>query len=187
MIAAATAAFAVQTITSGGFTAQWKRAEQATRVWPSVEFLRGARLRPSADGMWRVVERVRALAPAAGDTVLLFPNDPDVEARFERPRPPLSSSILFVDQYWDRYVDHDFAVLQAHPPRVVVVGPRNGWRPFQHGWQPDRGAERLGVLLTEKLLPSRYTNAGSVPVSLLKDDFMDIFVLNDHQVTGGKR
>jgi hypothetical protein len=49
--------------------------------------------------MRELVGIVRSAADASTDrTVLLLPNDPNVEAWFDRPRPSLSSAIIFVDQ-----------------------------------------------------------------------------------------
>jgi hypothetical protein len=180
VIASAVIAATVQFIASGQFAGQWARAAETTRIWPDVAFLRGARQRPHADGMWHVVTAVRRLAPAPTDTVLLFPNDPNVEAWFERPRPPVSSCMVFADQYWDRYVDSDFRVLQEQAPRLIVLGPRDYWARFSRLWQRDRAIDRLGKLVTEKLLPQRYTLAEAIPIAFRDgDDFMDLYVRKD--------
>ena len=97
------------------------------------------------------------------------------------------NAVVFVDQYWDCYVDRDFAVLEQRPPRVIALGPRNFWRSFSHGWQPDRGTERLGKRLIEELLPRRYRLATSVPVNCANPDFMDIYGLKDASVGGQGR
>ena len=84
-------AIAIASITAGTFPAAWDRAKSATERWPQVPYLKGARLRPSAAGMLRVVESVWQHAPNSGDSVLLLPSDPNVEAWFQRPRPHLTS------------------------------------------------------------------------------------------------
>jgi hypothetical protein len=167
----------VQSLTSGGFALQWSRAKISNVPWPEVRFLRGARLRPAAEGMRQLVHTVRRLAPAPTDTVMLLPNDPNVESWFERPRPRLSSCNIFADQYWDRYVDRDFMLLHAYPPKVIVVGPRNFWQRFSRLYQPDRATERLGLLIVNKLIPARYGLEASVPIKFADGDFMDVYVL----------
>jgi hypothetical protein len=151
-------------LTAFALIAMWPLAGDQIRAirdcrqpWPEVKQLAGARMRPEADGMRTLVQSVRSLVnPTNGETVLLLPNDPNVEAWFERDRPKLSSAILFTDQYLDRYVDADFAELRAHPPKVIVIGPLNAWRSFSRKWNHGRGAERLIDLVQTKLLPQGY-------------------------------
>lgn len=162
-----------------GFGVQVKAAYNCTESWPEVGHLQGARLRENANGMRSLIERVRALAPdAEADEVLLLPGDPNVEAWFERPRPALSSSIIFADQYWDRYVDADFSRLEANPPKVIVIGPRGRWRQFHHGWQVDRGAERLIDRIQDELIPDRYRHEAEHAI-IYQDigEIMDVYVL----------
>jgi len=161
---------------------QLQAVRECTQTWPEVAFLTGARLRESADGMRELVHEVRALAPRSTDRVLLLPNDPNVEAWFERPRPTLSSAIIFVDQYWDRFVDGDLARLKKDPPEVIVIGPRNRWRFFfMQAWsKPNRGADRLITRVLQEILPRRYTLAHSQAITYMdNEDFMDVFVRND--------
>lgn len=149
---------------------------RADVAWPEVSHLDGARLRPGAAGMRRLVARVRTLA-GPREPVLLLPEDPNVQAWFERPRPHLTSAMVFVDQYWDRYVDEDFDRLAADPPKVVIVGPRGFWRFFQHVVQTGRGAERLIDRLQTELLPRRYTRVAPVKIRFRDgDDWMDVWV-----------
>ena len=136
---------------------------RCTERWDEVGHLAGARLQPSAAGMRALVAVVRREA-APGEEVLLLPNDPNVEAWFERDRPRLSSLFVFADQYWDYLVDADVATLAARPPRVILVGPVEYWRFFHHQFQEGRGAERLVDRVVDELLPSRYELAATVPI-----------------------
>ena len=149
---------------------------QCTERWAEVRHLVGAKMRPAASGMRRLVEEVRRSA-APGEQVLLLPNDPEVEAWFERDRPHLSSLIVFVDQYWDRYVDNDVATLKAQPPQVIVVGPVGFWRQFHHHYQHGRGAERLIDRITRELLPQSYELRATVPILHRgQTDSMEVYV-----------
>lgn len=159
---------------------QWQAARECRIAWPEVSHLRGARLRPKAEGMRELVSVVRRWAPRHDDCVLVLPDDPNVEAWLERPRPALTSSIVFTDQYWDRYVEEDFRRLQADPPRVIVVGPRVCWRPFSRVWHADWGAERLIDCVETRLIADRYRLVGSVAVPLRgMTDYMDVYVRCD--------
>lgn len=169
-----------------GFLPVGESAAACHVAWPEVEHLRMARLRPEAAGMRSLVAEVRGRAPRANDTVLLLPNDPGVEAWFSRPRPQLACSILFTDQYWDRYVDDDFARIARDPPQVIVVGPRDFWRPFARCWHKDCGAERLIDRVQRELLPRSYELAVSVPIRVrTKTDHMDVFVRRDPPLLTG--
>jgi hypothetical protein len=169
---------ALQAMVSGGFNDQWLSAKAATVRWAEVEFLKNARLRPSADGMRNLVNRVRELAPDPRDTVLLLPNDPNVEAWFERRRPALTSLILFADQYRDVYVDEDVARLLREPPRVIVIGPRDYWRSFSHGWQRGTGVERLIDRVLKDVIPPRYGAPEAREISFRNGkQMMDVYLL----------
>jgi hypothetical protein len=150
---------------------------RCTERWGEIAHLLGARLRPEASGMRELIRDVRSFSDQEGSEVLLLPNDPNVEAWFERPRPQLSSAIVFVDQYWDRFVDMDFAALERNPPEVIVIGPRNVWRGFSRQWQANRGAERLIDLVVTRLLPGRYTLRKAQKISFHGGvDYMDVYV-----------
>jgi hypothetical protein len=157
---------------------QLKLAAACTETWPEIRQLVGARLRPEASGMRRLVQVVRSqTGPRKHDAVLLLPNDPNVEAWFERDRPALSTAIIFADQYWDRYVDGDFAKLRADPPRVIVIGPRDRWRRFGRVWKTNRGVERLIDLVQNELLPESYGPGAPQPISIGgATDYMDVYV-----------
>lgn len=159
---------------------QVKTALRCTESWPEIPFLAGAKLRPECEGMRQLVKIVQSKADAGkGDAVLLLPDDPNVEAWFDRKRPALSSAIIFTDQYWDRYVDQDFASLQVAPPKVVVIGPRNSWRGFSKNWHPNKseGVLRLIDLLQDKWLKENYDLQTQQRISYGNgEDFMDVYV-----------
>jgi hypothetical protein len=138
-------------------------SRRCTERWEEMRHLAGARMQPGAGGMRALVAAVRREA-APGEEVLLLPNDPNVEAWFERDRPRLSSLFVFADQYSDRRVDADFAALAARPPRVIVVGPVGYWRGFHRQFKANRGAERLVDRVVAELLPARYALAETVPL-----------------------
>jgi hypothetical protein len=125
-----------------------------------------------------VVAEVRRLAPdPEADEVLLLPDDPNVESWFERRRPALQGAIVFADQYWDRYVDADFARLCEQPPKVIVLGPRHSWRPVSRQWNVDRGCERLIDRALNELLPQHYELVASQEIHYSgKHDYVDIYV-----------
>jgi hypothetical protein len=158
------------------FLAQYSYCRKCTESWPEVTYLEGARLIPSAEGMRQLVARVRQLAPdAQNDEVLLLPDDPNVESWFGRRRPALAGAIIFTDQYWDRFVDEDFARLERDPPKVIVIGPRNFWRPF--AYVRGLGCERFIDLVSNKLLPERYQRLAPQEISHMEvTDYMDVYV-----------
>jgi hypothetical protein len=131
--------------------------------------------------MRSLVKTVRSLAgPEGNETVLLLPNDPNVQAWIDRPSPRLSSAIIFADQYWDRYVDGDFAQLQSHPPKVIIIGPGNFWRPFSREWKINLGVERLIDLISTNLLPKDYRLYSRQPISYRgEEDFMEVYLRRD--------
>ena len=156
----------------------------STQAWPEVRHLAEARVMSGV--RWhacQMIQTVRSFAdPARHDTVLLLPNDPNVEAWFERDRPQFSCAIIFTDQYWERYVDRDCANLQAHPPKVIVIGPRNYWRFFCRGWHVNGAAERLIDLVQQKMLASDYELKSAQEIAYQGGtDFMDIYVRRNEQ------
>lgn len=160
------------------FSGMVSMVAHCTERWPEVRHLQGARLRPEAASMRELVRTIRALVPGQStEQVVLLPGDPAVEAWFERKRPQLSSAILFVDQYWDRYVESDFARLNGQPPKVMVIGPRNYWRRFGWHWRKQWGAERLIDLVQQDLLPERYELHKAQEIRFRGGtDFLDIYV-----------
>ncbi len=77
--------------------------------------LRGQELIAARQQVWALTEPT--------DEVLVLAEDPQLVALFDRPRPPLRGGLVFVDQYPVRALQGDWAWLQAHPPKLVVVHP----------------------------------------------------------------
>lgn len=145
---------------SGAPIQQFRQVAACTESWPEIPFLAGARLRPEAAGMRALTRDVKSLAPdPVHDVVLLLPEDPNVQAWFERPRPHFTSAIVFTDQYWDRLVDEDFRRLERRPPRLIVMGPRGKSDEFNRLWgRVDQGIDRLTARIRSELLPARYVH-----------------------------
>lgn len=101
--------------------------------------------------------RARQLAGPKG-TVLVLPEDVQLEALVERPRPPLVGAIVFVDQYAPRLAADDVARLDDHPPDVVIVHPRrpSAWQRFFRIWSGRSGAERVLRHVLFDMLPRMY-------------------------------
>ena len=173
--AIATVCAAVVLVSMAVLRPQIKIAGQCTAAWTEVPYLRGARLRPEAAGMRSLVGLVRS-ATTPSDTVLLLPEDPDVEAWWDRRRPNLSSAIIFTDQYWPRFVKTDFQRLTERPPKLIIVGPRNFWPVFSRRWA---GADGLLIdRVLNELVPRRYKQIDAHPIQYGgKADFMDVYLL----------
>jgi hypothetical protein len=101
--------------------------------------------------------RARQLAGPTG-TVLVLPEDVQLQALVERPRPPLLGAIVFVDQYAPRLSADDVARLDDHPPDVVIVHPRrpSAWQRFFRIWSGRSGAERVLRHVLFDMLPRMY-------------------------------
>jgi hypothetical protein len=159
---------------------QFKEVMACTESWPEIHQLAGAKLRPDCEPMRELVRIVRSQAdPGTGDTVLMLPDDPNVEAWFDRPRPVLSSAIIFTDQYWDRYVDADFEALRANPPKVIIIGPRDYWRLFSSFWHSNKpeGVIRLIDRVKDELLPRAYDLRFEQRINYRGGtDFMDVYI-----------
>jgi hypothetical protein len=150
--------------------------------WPEIAHLAAARMPAYAAGLRDLVHVVRAQA-GPGDAVLLLPNDPDLEAWFERPRPRLTSAIIFTDQYWQRYVDEDFERLRRDPPKLIVIGPQQTWPQFQLGW--GWAAHELIARVQKQILPAVYFHLGSYTFRNSRggEDVMDVYVRRDSHVS----
>src|SRR5262249_26222902 len=120
-----------------------------------------------------LVQLVRG-ASAPDDTVLLLPEDPNVVAWFERPRPLVSSAILFVDQYPVDRVAGDVDPLVAHPPKVVVIGPQTERQSIE-GW--NTSIVDLVGLAPARLLDGRYRLLKYQPITYHgHPDAMEVWV-----------
>jgi len=139
-------------------------ADEVYEPWPDVPALGAMKVRRELHGAHDAILAVRKLSDGPGDDVFWLPGDPPVEAYLERPRPALSSPLVFMDQYDDRYVDQDVEALLAHPPKLIVLGPF----PKPHIWPYFRREEEWGTMrlidrVQRDLLPGRYERLGILP------------------------
>lgn len=166
----------------------WREVRSSTEHWPEIAYLAGARMPHRGTPIRFLVQWLRSVTEP-NDSVLLLPEDPNVQAWFERPRPRLTSAIVFTDQYWARYVPTDLARLAANPPKIVIVGPRNFYEIWSlrvsdsgRGWG---GADRLLLDGLRPLLNERYALYGSVQIAhpgvsfVEGTDFLDVYVRAD--------
>jgi hypothetical protein len=112
--------------------------------------------------------RARQLAGPTG-TVLVLPEDVQFTALVDRPRPPITGAIIFVDQYAPRLAADDMARLDEHPPDVIVVHPRrpSGWQRFFRIWSGRSGAERVLHHVLVDMLPRFYERDSTFPTTFL--------------------
>jgi hypothetical protein len=152
-------------------------ARKASVTAAEIPYLQGARLRPEAAGL-RALARTIARRTSPADSVLLLPEDIDLEAWWGRPRPRLSGAIIFSDLYWKRYVDHDFAILARDPPKLIVIGPRNFWPHYSNRFG---GADALLIQkVRNELLPRHYRLLPPQKIDYqFRPDFMDIYLRVD--------
>ncbi|HEX4338976.1 MAG TPA: hypothetical protein VH062_23880 [Polyangiaceae bacterium] len=125
----------------------------------------------------RAAARARELAGPAG-TVLVLPEDEEFVGLIDRPRPPLTGAIVFVDQYPARLLAGDIAALDAHLPDVIVLHPRRerDWRAVFHTWTIGSAAEHMMEHVL-KVLPRRYALDSSYPSIFFWDQGeIDVFV-----------
>ncbi len=164
---------------SPSMSVQVHDASQCVEKWPDIPYLSGVRMRPSADGIHQLVQFAESYTTPE-DQILLLPDDPNFRAFFDRPVPHLSCATIFVDQYWDRYVEADYIRLAANPPKIIIIGPRLFWRRFSRRFHTNWGTERLIDKVVDDLLPHRYTLARSQIISHQgKTDYMDVFIRQD--------
>ncbi|MBU0581292.1 MAG: hypothetical protein KKA19_08955, partial [Candidatus Margulisbacteria bacterium] len=150
-----------------------------TETWPDVKYLDGAKMRPAAQGMYEVVKVVRENS-TKDDEVLLLPNDVHVESWFDRKRPQLTSSIVFTDQYWDKYVDEDYSRIKRSLPKIIIIGPRFSWSILSDAWSKSKGVDRLIKKVQNELLPEAYELHESQVISVHGEiDYMDVYVRKD--------
>ncbi|HVW29330.1 MAG TPA: hypothetical protein VHC69_28380 [Polyangiaceae bacterium] len=122
--------------------------------------------------------RARQLAGPKG-TVLVLPEDVQLEALVDRPRPPLVGAIVFVDQYAPRLARDDIARLDDHPPEVVIVHPRrpSAWQRFFRIWSGRSGAERVVRHVLFDMLPRMYRRDFTVKTTFAYEPAkLDVYV-----------
>ncbi len=146
------------------------------RLRPSgIHYMRGATISGDASGVVELTTRLRTLVQT-NQTVLLLPDDPNLESWFDRKRPVTSCPIVFSDQYWERYVEEDFKRLNSLPPDAIIVGPRIE---MQGAYQWSLGAQKLINLVRNQLIPKEYTLAFTQSFLYKgQEDFFDVYLLS---------
>jgi hypothetical protein len=134
-------------------------------TWPGIKPLAAMKVNRVVHPGGLIVEALRTVSGEGPDNaVLLLPTDPPLEAYLERPKPQLSALLIFMDQYWDRYVDQDFDRLRQAPPKIIVLGPDPVWMRRVAYFRPesDWGTLRLIGRIERELLPERYQEVDRV-------------------------
>ncbi|MEB2325079.1 MAG: hypothetical protein OZ921_21375, partial [Sorangiineae bacterium] len=124
--------------------------------------------------------RLDALA-APGDRVLVLPEDAELSLLFARRRPALRGGSVQVARYPARLVPADLAVLEASPPRFIVLYPRRTMlRKALFSLTPGGvGADAFADGATA-LVARRYRLVGRFRVTYVWDqDELAIFELNE--------
>ncbi len=135
---------------------KYTRFLNADQTWANIRTLKNVAMPAQHQNYLSVVRLVRQLAPKTNDEVLMLPNAPLFESFLERQRPQLSSAIVFMDTYPDRYVDNDFSRLRDNLPKVIVIGPRPEIYRIVFRRELFWGTERLIRRIDKELLPDYY-------------------------------
>lgn len=155
---------------------KYYRAMTAKLAIPSGHWA-GMRLNAHELVIYQAAERARALAGPHG-SVLVLPEDVQMAALIDRPRPPLRGAIVFVDQYAARLADEDIQRLDENLPTVIVMHPRErlDWQRFFRIWSGASGAERI-IDHVVGLLPIEYRLDSSYPTTFLwSPAVLDVYV-----------
>lgn len=148
-------------------------------------------------GMWvnyrgvQVLHAARLARRLAGpkQTVLVLPEDPELAALIGRPRPALRGAIVFVNEYPLRLAGEDIKTLDEHPPKVIVINPRNEheWHEVFAAWPTRGGAARVIEYVLHYLLPRRYRRVGTFrTVYFFDEGLMDVYVLKSGAAEPGR-
>lgn len=124
-----------------------------TRVGSTTHW---AGLRINEQGILVLGAALRAQELAAEtDTVLVLPEDLELTALIDRRRPPLVGGVVYVDQYPARLAERDIATLLEHPPKVLLLRPRdpNEWRKVFSLYGKNTGTSLMLDAVRERLLP----------------------------------
>jgi hypothetical protein len=124
--------------------------------------------------------RVQELAKE-NETVLTLPEDLELVALVDRPRPPLVGGAIFVDQYPARLADRDIAMLLEHPPKVLVIRPRapESWKHVFPLWGSNLGVQRVIDVVLERLLPRYHLDRSVLTRHEDRAIPLEIWVRND--------
>jgi hypothetical protein len=144
-------------------------------------FWGGMRVNSRGVEVLKAVRRIEQLTSPA-DTVLVLPEDVNLAALIQRPRPRLCGAILFVDQYPARCVGPDLALLESHLPKVVVIHPRwkNEWQWVYRLWSPTSPAGFVNDAFLGTIIPRHYRlDSTYKTVWFGAPDMLDVYVLRD--------
>jgi hypothetical protein len=139
------------------YGAKLERALEAQINVGSRSHWAGLKVNERGHELIRAVLRVRALA-GPHESVLVLPEDLELAALIDRPRPPIRGAVVFVDQYPERLVAEDLRVLETNLPKVVVIHPsdRKLWRQMFEIWMYEGGAYHIMQRFLDDLLPNHY-------------------------------
>ncbi|MEB2310628.1 MAG: hypothetical protein OZ921_21380 [Sorangiineae bacterium] len=157
------------------------RAMAATIPMGKSGYWAGMKVSPRGRTIAEAALRVRALA-GPSETVLVLPEDLEIAALIGRARPPLRGAILYVDQYPKRLYEGDRRALLEHPPKVIVIHPRERifWTNVFRTWSADSATERMIDFVERELLPRSYRRDQSFETSFLgAPSHLDIYVRRD--------
>jgi hypothetical protein len=155
---------------------------QAQVEFPEIGYLRGARLPARVEeGLMRLVRDVRARTKPS-DRVLILPEDPNFASWLDRPRPEVTSSVLFMDTYWDSLVEEDLRRLKDQPPEVIIIGRHNLWPVFAQiiKLKPNGHREGVGrlILRLSVFLAFQYEEPENYKITTAQgDDYLSVFYL----------
>jgi hypothetical protein len=152
-------------------------------------FWGGMRVNSRGVEVLKAVSRIQELS-SPSDTVLVLPEDVNFATLIPRPRPRLCGAILFVDQYPARCVAQDLALLEAQPPKVIVIHPRwkNEWQWVYRLWSTVSPAGFVNDAFLGTVIPRRYRLDSSYKtVWFGAADIMDVYVRRDDVLPEGIR
>ncbi len=158
------------------------RAMTATIPMGPRGYLAGMRVNDHGIQIVHAADRARALSTPS-DTVLVLPEDLEIESLIGRPRPDLMGAIVFVDQYAPRLAHDDIERLDEHPPKVIVIHPRKimAWQRFFRIWSGKSGAERVIDHVLFHMIPREYKLDSTYPTTFLwEPGLLDVYVRLDH-------
>ena len=138
----------------------------------------GMYVSPRGKEVVRAALRVRALAEP-DESVLVLPEDVQLTALINRPRPPLRGAIVFVDQYPKRVLDGDLARLERELPKVIVIHPQqpHQWVRFYRIWAANSPAEQMLRHVLMQVLPRHYVRDSSYETQFHGEDGrLDVWV-----------
>jgi hypothetical protein len=146
----------------------------------------GLRVNERGHEVIRAALRARALA-RPHETVLVLPEDLELAALIDRPRPPIRGAVVFVDQYPSRLVADDLHALEQNLPKVVVIHPsdRTLWRQMFEIWMYEGGAYHIMQRFLDDLLPKHYRLDSTFDTSFARRRAkLQVWVLKDSPAHG---